>query len=81
MFYHVMCFVQHRLSDVGLTAVCQDQLFTCAGEMLSSLDAVAGRKHPSAAQVRQLKATLPLLTVFTHLVTSQVKTKTLTVEF
>ncbi|KAK7111983.1 serine/threonine-protein kinase ULK4-like isoform X2 [Littorina saxatilis] len=40
-------------------------------EMLSSLDAVAGRKHPSAAQMRQLKATLPLLTVFTHLVTSQ----------
>ncbi|XP_076458728.1 serine/threonine-protein kinase ULK4-like isoform X2 [Babylonia areolata] len=40
-------------------------------EMLSSLDAVSGRKHPSAAQVRHLKATLPLLTVFTHLVTSQ----------
>ncbi|KAL8565090.1 hypothetical protein ACOMHN_005293 [Nucella lapillus] len=40
-------------------------------EMLSSLDAVSGRKHPSAVQVRQLKTTLPLLTVFTHLVTSQ----------
>ncbi|XP_025099125.1 serine/threonine-protein kinase ULK4-like isoform X3 [Pomacea canaliculata] len=41
-------------------------------EMLGSLDAVAGRRHPSAAQVRQLKSTLPLLAVFTHLVTSQV---------
>ncbi|KAK7507746.1 hypothetical protein BaRGS_00000711, partial [Batillaria attramentaria] len=51
-------------------------------EMLTSLDAVSGRKHPSAAQVRQLKTTLPLLTVFTHLVTSQMfRNQVVTEEF
>ena len=44
-----------------------------SGEVLSYLDAVSGQKHPTASHVRQLKATLPLLAVFIHLVASQVR--------
>ncbi|XP_048734641.2 serine/threonine-protein kinase ULK4-like isoform X2 [Ostrea edulis] len=41
-------------------------------EIVSSLDAVMGRKHPNAVQAKQLRASLPLVHVFLHLVTSQV---------
>ncbi|ESO86237.1 hypothetical protein LOTGIDRAFT_220770 [Lottia gigantea] len=41
-------------------------------EVLTVLESVSGRKHPSANQTRQLKSTLPLLPIGLHLVTSQV---------
>ncbi|KAK3602625.1 hypothetical protein CHS0354_034209 [Potamilus streckersoni] len=41
-------------------------------EILSSLDAVNGRKHPNAVQSKQLKSSLPLIHIFLHLVTSQI---------
>lgn len=44
-----------------------------AEEIVSSLDAVMGRKHPNAVQAKQLRASLPLVHVFLHLVTSQVQ--------
>ena len=39
-------------------------------DVLASLDAVQGRKHPSAAQAKQLRMHLPLLSIILHLVTS-----------
>ena len=42
-------------------------------EILSSLEAVSGRKHPNTVQAKQLKNSLPLIHIFMHLVTSQVK--------
>ncbi|XP_038077861.1 serine/threonine-protein kinase ULK4-like [Patiria miniata] len=42
------------------------------GDAVSSLNAVAGRKHPSSVQAKQLKTSLPLVPVALHLVTSQV---------
>ncbi|XP_041374855.1 serine/threonine-protein kinase ULK4-like isoform X2 [Gigantopelta aegis] len=51
-------------------------------DILSALDAVGGRKHPSAVQVKQLKISLPHLPIFLHLVTSQVfRGRTVTEEF
>jgi len=41
-------------------------------EILSTLDAVAGRKHPSTIQVKQLKLCLPMMPVLQHLMSSQV---------
>lgn len=41
-------------------------------EIVTSLDAVTGRKHPNAVQAKQLRSSLPLIHVFLHLVTSQV---------
>lgn len=41
-------------------------------EIVTSLDAVMGRKHPNAVQAKQLRSSLPLIHVFLHLVTSQV---------
>ena len=41
-------------------------------EILTSLDAVNGRKHPNAVQTKQLKGTLPLISIILHLVTSPV---------
>ncbi|XP_062580885.1 serine/threonine-protein kinase ULK4-like isoform X2 [Saccostrea cucullata] len=41
-------------------------------EIVSSLDAVMGRKHPNAVQAKQLRSSLPLIHVFLHLVTSQI---------
>lgn len=40
------------------------------GDVLASLEAVQGRKHPSAGQAKQLRIHLPLLTIILHLVTS-----------
>ena len=40
--------------------------------VLAALDAVQGRKHPSAAQAKQLRISLPLLSVVLHLITSHV---------
>ncbi|XP_022082290.1 serine/threonine-protein kinase ULK4-like isoform X3 [Acanthaster planci] len=42
------------------------------GDAISSLNAVAGRKHPSSIQAKQLKTSLPLVPVALHLVTSQI---------
>ncbi|XP_033625022.1 serine/threonine-protein kinase ULK4-like isoform X3 [Asterias rubens] len=42
------------------------------GDAVTSLNAVAGRKHPSTVQAKQLKTSLPLVPVALHLVTSQV---------
>ena len=39
-------------------------------DVLAALDAVQGRKHPSAGQAKQLRIHLPLLTIILHLVTS-----------
>lgn len=44
-------------------------------EIVTSLDAVMGRKHPNAVQAKQLRSSLPLIHVFLHLVTSQVNSK------
>ncbi|XP_067053224.1 serine/threonine-protein kinase ULK4-like [Acropora muricata] len=41
-------------------------------DVLASLDAVRGRKHPSAAQAKQLRIHLPFLSIILHLVTSHV---------
>lgn len=41
-------------------------------EILSPLDAIAGRKHPNTVQAKQLKTSLPYIHIFLHLVTSQV---------
>jgi len=41
-------------------------------DILSSLEAVTGRKHPSTVQVKQLKTYLPLMPVLRHFVTSPV---------
>lgn len=41
-------------------------------DTLQVLDTVAGRKHPSTLQAKQLKAVLPLVVVIQHLVSSQV---------
>lgn len=51
-------------------------------EILSSLEAVSGRKHPNTVQAKQLKNSLPLIHIFMHLVTSQVfRPKVVNVEF
>ena len=42
------------------------------GEILMALDSVAGRKHPSTIQMKQLKSTLPMMPVLQHFITSQV---------
>ena len=39
-------------------------------DVLASLEAVQGRKHPSAGQAKQLRIHLPLLSIILHLVTS-----------
>ena len=39
-------------------------------DVLASLDAVQGRKHPSAGQAKQLRIHLPLLSIILHLITS-----------
>ncbi|KAJ8308456.1 LOW QUALITY PROTEIN: hypothetical protein KUTeg_013330 [Tegillarca granosa] len=41
-------------------------------DILTPLDAIAGRKHPNTVQAKQLKSSLPLIHIFLHLVTSQV---------
>lgn len=41
-------------------------------EILTALDSVNGRKHPNAVQAKQLKGTLPLISIVLHLVTSPV---------
>ena len=38
--------------------------------VLASLDAVEGRRHPSTGQAKQLRINLPLLSIILHLVTS-----------
>jgi serine/threonine-protein kinase ULK4 len=40
--------------------------------LLVALQAVAGRKHPSAVQSKELKSCIPLLSIVLHLVTSSV---------
>ncbi|XP_043920668.1 serine/threonine-protein kinase ULK4 [Protopterus annectens] len=42
------------------------------GGILSALSNVAGRKHPSTVQSKQLKMCLPMMPIVLHLVTSQV---------
>lgn len=42
------------------------------GDAESSLAAVSGRKHPSTIQAKQLKGSLPLVSLALHLITSQV---------
>ncbi|XP_046884372.1 serine/threonine-protein kinase ULK4 isoform X1 [Hypomesus transpacificus] len=41
-------------------------------DILGALGSIVGRKHPSASQARQLKHTLPMMTVVLHLLTSQI---------
>ncbi|XP_064646752.1 serine/threonine-protein kinase ULK4-like [Lineus longissimus] len=41
-------------------------------DILASLDNVAGRRHPSTAQAKHLKQSLPMMTVFLHVITSQI---------
>ncbi|CAH1788788.1 unnamed protein product [Owenia fusiformis] len=42
------------------------------GDVVSALDAVHGRKHPSSAQAKDLKTSVPMVPVILHLITSQV---------
>ncbi|NXM72759.1 ULK4 kinase, partial [Serilophus lunatus] len=42
------------------------------GDILAALTNVSGRKHPSTVQAKQLKMSLPMMSVVLHLVTSQV---------
>ncbi|KAJ8415718.1 hypothetical protein AAFF_G00402750 [Aldrovandia affinis] len=42
------------------------------GDILSALANIAGRKHPSTAQTKQLKQCLPMTAVVLHLLTSQI---------
>jgi len=46
--------------------------FAPVEDILSALEAVSGRKHPSTVQVKQLKICLPLMPVLRHFVTSPV---------
>uniref|UniRef100_A0A8C9SRL8 Unc-51 like kinase 4 n=1 Tax=Scleropages formosus TaxID=113540 RepID=A0A8C9SRL8_SCLFO len=41
-------------------------------EILSALGNIVGRKHPSGAQAKQLKQSLPMIAVLLHMLTSQV---------
>lgn len=55
-----------------LCALVIEMKFLFTVELLSSLDAVNGRKHPNALQSKQLKDKLPLINIILHLVTSPV---------
>ena len=44
----------------------------CVDDMLSALGSIVGRKHPSTVQAKQLKQSVPMMTVVLHLLTSQV---------
>uniref|UniRef100_A0A674ATX4 Unc-51 like kinase 4 n=1 Tax=Salmo trutta TaxID=8032 RepID=A0A674ATX4_SALTR len=48
------------------------QLPAILDDMLSSLGSIVGRKHPSTVQAKQLKQSVPMMTVVLHLLTSQV---------
>uniref|UniRef100_A0A6Q2YUT8 Protein kinase domain-containing protein n=1 Tax=Esox lucius TaxID=8010 RepID=A0A6Q2YUT8_ESOLU len=51
-------------------------------DMLSALGSVVGRKHPSTVQAKQLKQSLPMMTVVLQLLTSQIfRPQVLTEEF
>ncbi|XP_041708018.1 serine/threonine-protein kinase ULK4 isoform X2 [Coregonus clupeaformis] len=41
-------------------------------DMLSVLGSIVGRKHPSTVQAKQLKQSVPMMTVVLHLLTSQI---------
>ena len=41
-------------------------------EIIMALESVAGRKHPSTIQIKQLKTSLPMMPVLQHFITSQV---------
>ncbi|XP_036441193.1 serine/threonine-protein kinase ULK4 [Colossoma macropomum] len=55
-------FIRHTVRE--LPAILDD--------ILSALGSIVGRKHPSTAQTRQLKQSLPMMAVVLHLLTSQV---------
>ncbi|XP_032815384.2 serine/threonine-protein kinase ULK4 isoform X4 [Petromyzon marinus] len=55
-----------------LTTLIVHQLPQLTGEVVSALESVSGRRHPSTVQAKQLKHQLPMLPVLLHLVTSQV---------
>ena len=46
--------------------------YCVSGEVLSTLDSVSGRKHPSTVQIKQLRQVLPMTAILQHLVSSQV---------
>uniref|UniRef100_A0A8K9Y0C0 Unc-51 like kinase 4 n=1 Tax=Oncorhynchus mykiss TaxID=8022 RepID=A0A8K9Y0C0_ONCMY len=48
------------------------QLPAILDDMLSALGSIVGRKHPSTVQAKQLKQSVPMMTVVLHLLTSQV---------
>eukprot|EP00794_Sanderia_malayensis_P019293 gene19293-21217_t len=55
-------------------AVCSimKQVPTITSGILKVLDAIAGRHHPSSAQIKQLRVNLPYLSIILHIVTSQI---------
>ncbi|KAM4736319.1 serine/threonine-protein kinase ULK4 isoform 2-T3 [Anableps anableps] len=82
--------VRDNLSQSGYLCQCLDLLLlhlsrtapVIMEDVLSSLRDVIGRKHPSAAQSRQLKQTLPTLSVVLELLSSQVfRARIVTKEF
>ncbi|KAI4871280.1 hypothetical protein NFI96_019807, partial [Prochilodus magdalenae] len=56
-------FIRHTVRE--LPAILDD--------ILSALGSIVGRKHPSTAQTRQLKQSLPMMAVVLHLLTSQLR--------
>ncbi|XP_071025006.1 serine/threonine-protein kinase ULK4-like [Oncorhynchus clarkii lewisi] len=48
------------------------QLPAILDDMLSALGSIVGRKHPSTVQAKQLKQSVPMMTVVLHLLTSQI---------
>ena len=57
--------------NLCIQTVCQC-VPTVIKNLLVALQAVSGRKHPSAAQSKELKSCIPLLSIVLHLVTSNV---------
>lgn len=66
LFIQQLIIIQPNLNNLKYC------LMFFAEEILTSLDAVNGRKHPNAVQAKQLKGTLPLISIVLHLVTSPV---------
>ena len=58
--------------DLLINYMC-DAVPSVMADILAALDAITGRKHPNTIQAKQLKNSLPLIHIFLHLVTSQVK--------
>jgi len=72
------CIIRHfaiffvRVTSHEKNNLSSGRLHLFSEEILSVLDSIAGRKHPSTLQIKQLKAFLPLTPILRHCVTSAV---------